>query len=65
MSTLSNTKNEKLAGAGEHESVLDTGYSLYKADLGMIGAALLEHVKKYPDVFKVIEDPKLPQRDDL
>lgn len=63
--TVSTDSDKQVGGAGESVHRAELSNSLPKDTLGKIGAALLEHVKKFPDVFKVIHESKLPQRDDL
>ena len=63
--TASTDSDKQVGGAGSGASAASLSNSLPKDTLGKIGAALLEHVKKFPDVFKVIHESKLPQRDDL
>lgn len=56
---------EKVAGAGEVQEAPKLSNSFPQITFGRIGAALIEHFHKYPDVFKVIPRSKLPMRDDL
>jgi len=56
---------KQVAGADEARSGAELSNFLPEYRQSKIKAALSEHVKKFPDVFKVIYEPKLPQRDDL